>query len=172
MTRTGHVSAAARGVLPVPAASIVPGGPVLTEAQALCLAAVQDRLIPREGEMPGAGELGCAARVDTYLAERADWRVQVLAALQLVEAAAGARGFLSRSEEEQDAALAAVEAAEPVLFARLVRVTYTAYYTDERVQRTGDFITQPPLPAGHTMETFDATRLEPVRRRGRLWRDA
>ena len=158
-------------------------GRVLTAAQLALLTAVQDRLIPREGAQPGAGESGAAARVDKYLVGRTDWRVEVLAALKAVEVAAekvgelGVRrdrvnGFLGLSDAERDAVLQGVEAAEPRLFAWLLRVTYTAYYSDPDVRRAGGFEVAPPQPGGFGLERFDPGRLESVRRRGRLWREA
>jgi hypothetical protein len=161
------------------------GGRVLTAAQLELLTAVEDRLIPREGDLPGAGESGAAERVDGLLAERREWRPDVLTALKAIEVAAerlrmerslagvgmtGA-GFLGLSEDDRDAALRVVEAAQPRLFQRLLRITYTAYYTDPAVQRAGGFADAAPLPRGYEMETFDEARLEPVKRRGKLWRD-
>ena len=164
-----------------------PGEPtpvtVLTTGQLALLTAVQDRLIPREGDLPGAGESGAALRVDGYLAQRPDWRAEVLAALRAVEVAAAKlwelrptseheSGFRGLTADEQDAALQGVEAAEPRLFARLLRVTYSAYYTAPEVRRLAGFESDPPQPGGHGLETFDSSRLENVRRRGRLWREA
>ena len=154
---------------------------VLTTAQLALLAAVQDRLIPPEGDLPGAGQSGAAARVDSYLTERRDWRAEVLASLKAVEAAAAKVGelraatapaFQDLSGNEQDAALQGMEAVEPRLFARLLRITYTAYYADPTVRRAAGFEAEPPQPGGYGLEPFDPSRLEPVRRRGRLWREA
>ena len=166
-----------------------PGEPtpvtVLTQGQLALLSAVQDRLIPREGDLPGAGESGAALRVDRYLDERRDWRAEVLAALREVEVASvkvwelrpasahePARSFLGLTGDEQDAALQGMEAAEPRLFARLLRVTYSAYYSDPDVRRLAGFESDPPQPGGYDLEVFDASRLESVRRRGKLWREA
>ena len=157
--------------------------PDLTTAHLSLLSAVQDRLIPPEGDLPGAGQSGAAARANAYLAERPDWRAEVLAALEAVETAAarvaelrppnGAeRGFLDLTGDERDAALQGLEAAEPRLFARLLRITYTAYYTDPEIRRLAGFEALPPQPGGYGLEPFDTSRLENVRRRGRLWREA
>ena len=154
---------------------------VLTPTQHALLTAIQDRLIPRDGDLPGAGESGAASRVDRYLADRRDWRAETLAALKAVEVAAakvgeirGAAGqsFLDLTPEEQDAALQGTEAAEPRLFARLLRITYTAYYADPAVRRAAGFESDPPQPGGYGLEAFDPARLEAVKRRGRLWREA
>jgi Gluconate 2-dehydrogenase subunit 3 len=139
----------------------------LTPAQLAHLAAIQDRLIPPEGALPGAGASGAAHRVDRLLAERPEWRADLLAALQAIGA-----GFLDLDEDEQEAALRAVERAHPGPFRRLLRLTYTAYYTDPAVLRAHGYREEPPLPRGHPLTPFDESRLDPVRRRGQLWRDA
>jgi hypothetical protein len=144
---------------------------VLTSSQLALLAAVQDRLIPRYDELSGAGEAGAATRVDGFLAQRPDWRPDLIAALQALEIATDAR-FLSLSGDEQDAALRAVEASHPHQFRRLLRLTYTAYYSDATAQRAGGYAIAPPQPKGHALEAFDESRLEAVKRRGKLWRDA
>jgi hypothetical protein len=155
----------------------------MTTAQHALLTAIQDRLIPREGALPGAGECGAAERVDRFLVERPDWRTDVLAALKAVEIAAASvgdlrssgevsRGFLDLTAAEQDATLQGIEAAEPRLFARLLRVTYSAYYTDPEVRRLAGYEAHAPQPGGYGLETFDPARLENVRRRGQLWREA
>jgi hypothetical protein len=183
----------------VPAIQERAGG-VLTAAQLALLAAVQDRLIPREHALPGAGEAGGAAVVDYYLSERPAWRPHLLAALQAIDVAArannangaraadagrsmqhatsaaatdvGVTGFLGLSSDGRDTVLRTVEAAEPRHFAWLLRLTYAAYYTDADVQRARGVPPDPPLPRGHPVPTFDESRLDPVRRRGKLWRDA
>jgi hypothetical protein len=200
-----------RNAAPAAKVTQVCAGGVLTAAQLALLAAVQDRLIPREDALPGAGEAGAAAVVDRYLSERPSWRPHLLAALQAIDAAAqapyaahandadearaadgtradagramrhapgaaanevGATGFLRLSPDEQDAVLRRVEAAQPRYFAWLVRLTYAAYYTDAGVQRARGVPVEPPLPRGHQLPTFDESRLDPIRCRGKLWRDA
>jgi len=158
------------------------------------LAAIQDRLIPPEDDLPGAGAAGAAGRVDRFLAERPTWRPDLLAALQAIEVASAAAqlthlteqvsehdpaahgaldepGLLELDGEARDRVLRAVEAAQPRVFAHLLRLTYAAYYTDADVQRALGADAVPPLPRGHTLPAFDESRLEPVKRRGKLWRD-
>ena len=160
-------------------------GNILTAQQMALLAAIQDRLIPGQGEMPGAGSAGCAATIDEYLRDRPALRPPILAAMNAVEAAAGARAqaaaaddaggthvaFLTLSATERDAALAAVEAAQPDLFEALLKQTYTAYYTNPAVLLILGW--NPPQPVGHpTPPPFDESLLENVKRRGKIWRDA
>ncbi len=159
-------------------------GEILTARQVALLAAIQNRLIPAQDEMPGAGDAGCAQTVDGFLKERTALRRPILAALNEIEATAGAYAqasaddeasthvaFLALSDAERDAALRAVEAAHPDLFNMLLRQTYTAYYTNPAVLRILGW--RPPQPEGYpTPPPFDEKLLDNVKRRGKLWRDA
>ena len=160
-------------------------GDILTARQLAFLAAIQDRLIPAQDEMPGAGNAGCASTIDRYLSERPALRRPIFAALSAIEAAAGRSAqattedeadsthvaFLALSDSDRDAALAAVEAAQPDVFQTLLHQTYTAYYTNPAVLLILGW--KPPQPEGHPIPPpFDETLLENVKRRGKLWRDA
>ena len=70
----------------------------LAGAQLELLTAVQDRLIPRHGDMPGAGELGGADAVSGYMGELPELHSDIAAALDSIEAKSkaresGGRGF-------------------------------------------------------------------------------
>ena len=64
---------------------------VLTAAQRATLTAIQDELVPREGDRPSAGEAGGAAAVDSYLHARPTLRTDVLTVLAAVDASAQSR---------------------------------------------------------------------------------
>ena len=153
-------------------------GRVLNALQLATLSAIQDHLIPADGALPAAGAAGAARRVDGLVAERPEWGPDLLAALEGVEAAARASkrapggGFLSLDAAGRDAALRRVEGEQPHLFRRLLRLTYSAYYTDFEVLAAAGYAAEPPLPRGYALDPFDESRLDPVRRRGKLWRDA
>ena len=59
---------------------------------------------------------------------------------------------------------------EPLLL--LSRVILQCYYRDERVMRSLDMDVRPPFPKGHSVEQGDWSLLNPVRERGKIWRDA
>ena len=160
-------------------------GDILTARQLALLAAIQNRLIPGQDEMPGAGDAGGALTLDRFLSERPALRRPILAALSAVEAAAGRSAqaaaedeadsthvaFLALSDSERDAALSAVEAAHPDLFKTLLHQTYTAYYTNPAVLLILGW--KPPQPEGFPIPPpFDESLLENVKQRGKLWRDA
>lgn len=157
---------------------------ILAAHQVALLEAIQNRLIPAQDEMPGAGDAGCAQTVDRFLKERPALRRPIFAALNAVEVAAGDRAqappddeasthvaFLALSIAERDAVLRAVEAAQPDLFRTLVNQTYSAYYTNPAVLLILGW--NPPQPEGYpTPPPFDEALLENVKQRGKLWRDA
>ncbi|MCY4436993.1 MAG: gluconate 2-dehydrogenase subunit 3 family protein [Chloroflexi bacterium] len=160
-------------------------GEILTKEQLALLAAIQNRLIPAQDEMPGAGDAGCASMLDRFLSERAALRRPILAALNAIEAAAGERrqasavddaastyvAFLALSNAERDEVLRAVELAHEDLFSTLLNQTYTAYYTNPAVLLVLGW--NPPQPEGFpTPPPFDEALLANVKQRGKIWRDA
>lgn len=54
----------------------------------------------------------------------------------------------------------------------LSRIVLVCYYRDDRVMRSLNMEARPPFPLGFTIEEGDWSMLDPVRRRGRIWRDA
>ena len=159
-------------------------GAILTAEQLALLEAIQNRLIPAQDGMPGAGDAGCPMTIDRFLSERPALRRPVIAALNAVEAtAAGAASeatetagathvaFLSLADAARDEALRSVEAAHPELFKTLLHQTYTAYYTNPAVLLILGW--NPPQPEGFaTPPPFDEALLANVKQRGKVWRDA
>jgi hypothetical protein len=125
------------------------------------LGTVLDRLLPPDGELPGAGGLGLAAGIPDEVA------APVLGALP--------PGFAALPGDAQVAALRAIEAAAPAPFAALVKAVYTAYYQDQRVlaaiERATGYAARPPQPLGYDMEPFDPALLEVVRNRPPHYRE-
>jgi len=125
------------------------------------LVAVLDRLLPPNGDLPGAGSLGLAAQVPASAAQ------PILAALPA--------DFLALAAAAQVAALQAVEAAGPTRFHELVRFAYVAYYRDSRVLARIELATgypdRPPQPLGYELEPFDESLLDVVKTRGPQYRD-
>ena len=125
------------------------------------LVAVLDRLLPPNGDLPGAGGLGLAGQVPDSAAK------PILDQLPA--------DFLARDAAGQRDALKAAEAATPAFFHELVRFAYVAYYRDARVLAGIELATgypnRPPQPLGYEMEPFDESILEVVRSRGPQYRD-
>ena len=152
---------------------------VLTAAQRTTLTAIQDELVPPEGELPGAGAAGGAAAMDGYLHAQPSLQTNVLTVLAAVDtsaqdrAAGPASPFAALPGADRVAVLRGVEAEHPEPFRTLVELTYTAYYTNPAIQALLGPDTQPPQPHGYPPPPpFDPRRLERVKQRGQLWRDA
>ena len=130
--------------------------PALAPAQLRLLTAVQDRLIPREGDMPGAGELGGAQVVAGYLRERTALNRDITAALDAIEKRAGGQAPFGRLEDgDKDSVLRQVEAEMPREFETLWRQTYNSYYTNPEIQQKLGAGALPPQPHGYVMPAFD-----------------
>ena len=158
---------------------------VLTAAQQATLTAIQNELVPPEGELPGAGESGGAAAVDGYLHAQPPLQTNVLTALAAVDASAQSHAagpsdnpsltspFAALPAAARVTVLRAVESEHPESFRTLVELTYTAYYTNLAIQALLGPDAQPPQPHGYpTPSPFDPRRLERVKQRGQLWLDA
>lgn len=158
---------------------------VLTAAQRATLTAIQNELVPPEGELPGAGESGGAAAVDGYLHAQPPLQINVLTVLAAVDvsaqshaaepssSASPASAFAALPAAARVAVLRAVESEHPEPFRTLVELTYTAYYTNPSIQALLGPDAQPPQPHGYPPPPpFDPRRLERIKQRGQLWLDA
>jgi hypothetical protein len=139
----------------------------LSEDQRAHLVAVLDRIIPPSPErgLPGAGELGVADTIEAELRRSPQLRL-------VVEPGLAACAALSRASAAEDADLmTAVQTAAPALVPTLLFHTYIAYYQHPRVTEQLGLQGRPPHPIGYPMEASDLSILDPVRRRGKLYRD-
>ena len=144
----------------------------LDPARLELLTAIQDRLIPHQGEMPGAGEIGGAEVVAGYLRERPALHRDIAAALDAIDAKSSEQAFGQLGHDDKDAVLRQVEAELPRQFETLWRQTYNSYYTNPAIQEKLGAGALPPQPQGYVMPAFDESRLDAVKKRGKLWRDA
>lgn len=134
------------------------------------LTAVLDRLLPSNGELPGAGSLGLGPLLadDPLLETMPDAIDRVLGGLP--------GGFAGLATTDQVAALKAVETAEADAFALLINLVYNAYYIDQRVlaqiESTTGYKARAPQPHGYEIEPFDESILSTIREREPFWRKA
>ena len=142
---------------------------ILSAEQRALLSAALNCIVPADGEMPAAGDLGIAAFVESVAAGAGASRRRLLDGLVRIELAASAQGgsFTALSNEAQVNALQAVEAAGPEFFQELVTQTYRGYYTDARVCNLLSY--RAPNRADYDPKPFDESLLEPVRQRGQVW---
>ena len=135
-------------------------GTILTTEQLALLEAIQNRLIPAQDGMPGAGRRRMSYD-DRSLPQRAscptahrDRRPEccrgrgrpVRRPRQQKRAGATHVAFLSLTDAARDEVLRGVETAHPELFKTLLNQTYTAYYTNPAVLLILGW--NPPQPEG------------------------
>ena len=146
----------------------------LSQSQCSLVTAVLDRLIPRQSEMPGAGEVGTADYLDRLVSNSARLARLFSAGLQDIEIAASrlGSGFEELSDDQKDEVLRGVEADSPQFFDLLVRHTYNGYYSNPKVVELLGLDPRPPQPRGNRVERGDLSSLEVVIERGQAYRDA
>lgn len=139
------------------------------------LAAVLDRIVPpgEDGRMPGAGELGLVDFVDESLRARPELRPALLEGLARLEREAQARAsrpFPALEASAQRAVLDAVAAELPAFLGPLIFQAYLGYYRHPRILEALGLEGRPPYPKGYAVPATDFAILEPVRRKGPLYR--
>jgi hypothetical protein len=138
---------------------------VFTGEQAGVLTGMLNRIIPAEGAMPAAGELGLARYIDSVLADASHLRQPILDLLNEVALASEAE---VQSPEGLDALIARLECTHRDSFAALIETVYTGYYSHPEVLQTIGW--EHPGTEADTSETLDAALLEDVVRRGPIYR--
>ena len=146
---------------------------VFTNGQRELLSRVLDRLIPPEGPLPGAGELGVNQFIEGVLAKQVQLRRLFINGLAQIEIAASSRqteGYFGLTDDGKDAVLKGVESSHPEFFEELVRQSYSGYYTSPTIfQQLG--YEEPPAEAGEKQpELLDESLLEQQRQRAPFWR--
>jgi hypothetical protein len=133
------------------------------------LRALASIMIPASDEyaVPGADDETIFADLLTTLAPQA---ALVQQALRELDAAAEAP-FASLDAQQQIAAAERFRASNSPSVSLLVSLVAQCYYRDDRVMRSLDMEPRPPFPLGFTLEPGDWSLLEPVRARGRLYRE-
>ncbi len=137
------------------------------------LTSVLDRIIPRAGDMPGAGEAGGAARIAARLRESGELAATFGRGLELIAEKSADAGteFAALSDSDKDEVLEAVEASDPEFFAALIPQAYEGYYTNPSVLASLGEEARTPQPSGHKIQQGDLTLLDAVRARGPIYRN-
>ena len=148
---------------PTPAAA----PPVLSEKQRDVLRAVCNRIVPANGSLAGAGDLGVGRTIERTLSESARLRrlfLDGLATIAITAQRTHIVEFATLDEPSQIAVLENVERTSPAFFTALVEHTYRGYYTLPALRM------RPPQPIGYTLPPFDPTMLDNQRQRAPFWR--
>lgn len=144
--------------------------PFLTSTQRELLGAVLDRIVPPQGNRPGAGALGLSVFLENVAGRTPDRRRLLndgLARIALAASAKTTEGFEQLDGDVQDAILREVEEQDPVFFDLLVRQCYNGYYTNPGVQEMVGH--HRPDPSEYAYQPLNETLLEPQRQRPPFW---
>ena len=149
----------------------------MNDAHTRTLAGILDQVIPPspDGRLPGAGTLGMAAHVEEAMRRAPEMELAVLPALDAAESAAQerhGRSFEELSDDQRRALVLALETSHPALIPTLAFHVYVAYYQHPRVVEALGLEARPPHPKGYEMAPNDLRLLDPVRQRGKIYRDA
>jgi hypothetical protein len=142
----------------------------LSPAEQEMLLCVVGHMIPPSAEfgVPGAADPDIFADIlNSVGRDLPDLRK----ALRVLAEAAGCR-LAALPSGEQSALLASFRAHHPDLAGILEWVTARSYYRDDRVMASIGVEVRPPFPLGYTVEQGDWSLLDPVRSRGKMYRDA
>ncbi|MFB3119241.1 MAG: gluconate 2-dehydrogenase subunit 3 family protein [Stenotrophomonas maltophilia] len=146
---------------------------VFTDDQRDLLSSVLNRLIPPEGELPGAGDLGLVTFLEGAVQGEAHSNRLFNEGLTQIAIAATIRepsGFEALNDDGKDAALKEVEASHPEFFGELVRQTYNGYYTNPSIFQLIGYSERPPRCTSGNLELLDESLLEQQRQRAPFWR--
>ena len=141
------------------------------------LTALLDTILPpsADGRLPGAG----SAALVRYVAITVERMPMLRTVVEYGLAGIGERarqrnpvGWDALSPEERTAVVREFTAENEFFLPGFLFLVYSGYYVDPAVVRTLGLEPRPPHPAGYPMETDELDALlEPVRRRGKMYRD-
>ena len=144
--------------------------PVLSADEIDCLRCVAGQMIPASAthNVPGADDAAIVADMVRSLGRDREPLRTLLARIQ--EAAGGSLAALSGSDRA--AALDALRRPNPAAFAVVEAVVSRAYYRDDRVLASIGMPVRAPFPTGFQVDQIDMSLLDPVKARGKAFRDA
>lgn len=144
--------------------------PALTAAEQAAYRLIAGLMIPASAEfkVPGADD-------DLIFADivRSTGRDTAAISRALAELDGLAGGsFAGADAAASDAAVAKWRANASADFILAQRLVLQCYYRDDRVMISLGMEPRPPFPKGHELPQGDWSLLDPVRKRGKIWRDA
>jgi len=141
------------------------------------LTTLLDTILPpsADGRLPGAGSAALVRHVASTVERMPMLRTVVEYGLSGIGERARQRnpvGWDALSPDERTTVVREFTAENEFFLPGFLFLVYSGYYVDPAVVRTFGFEPRPPHPTGYAMEGEDlASLLEPVRRRGKMYRD-
>jgi hypothetical protein len=153
--------------------AILDPGCTLPAPQRAILDAVLNLIVPpsADGRMPGAAEVSVPAYLFAEAADALPVLRQELDELERQAHARFARGFAALESGERKSLLEELRAQQPAFMSRLAMETLACYYQHDRVLAGLGLEARPPYPKGYQVAQGDLSLLDPVRARGKIYRD-
>ena len=146
----------------------------LDAEQESALAAIVAAMIPASEEyaVPSAADPTIFADILTLVKRHPEPVALGLAALNDIAESRHGGPFSSLGAEDKAAAIATFSQSGNQHLRAIVSMTAQCYYRDDRVMASLGMEPRPPFPKGFEVEQGDLSLLDPVRARGRIWREA
>ena len=146
----------------------------LSAHQRCLLDIVLDLIVPasKDGRRPSAAEVDVLGYIRESESHTLDELRDALDRLDAQAAATHGAAFESLEAETRRALLEDIRSREPRFMRTLAMQTVTCYYQDDGVLEAIGVGARPPFPEGYEVPSGDLSLLEPVRRRGQIYRDA
>jgi hypothetical protein len=146
----------------------------LTSGQRQILDIVLNMIVPpsADGRMPGAAEVGVPAYLLAEAPDALPVLCQELEELDRCSRESFTRGFAELEESERKSLIEEMRAQEPSFMSRLSMETLACYYQHDRALEGLGREARPPYPKGYQVVQGDLSLLDPVRARGKFYRDA
>jgi len=143
---------------------------VLAADELRALRSIAGMMIPPSAAhgVPGADDAAIFADIAASLDRDAD---SVRQSMQQLDALAGGT-FADCGVDERRTLVQAFRERHPAAATVLATVVVRCYYRDDRVMQSLGMEARPPFPAGFEVESGDWSLLDPVRARGKVYRDA
>jgi len=145
----------------------------LSDDQRRILAIVLDLIIPasEDGQRPSAADVDVLGYIRENESHTLDGLRAELDRLDAEAFDSQGEAFASLDPATGKALVGAVREREPQFLRTLAMQTVTCYYRDDRVREAIGVGARPPFPEGYEVPSGDLSLLEPVRRRGRVYRE-
>jgi hypothetical protein len=146
----------------------------LSPIQLATLEVVLDLIVPpsEDGRMPGATEVGVPAYLLAYCADALPILRNELDQLDAQAQAGCGQPFAALGAGDRQVLVDAMRSQDSDFMSRLALETVTCYYQHDRVLAALGMEVRSPAPIGFKVISGDLMLLAPVRKRGKMYRDA
>ncbi len=152
---------------------IISSDGALTAAQRETLRAVLDMIIPASGDgrFPSAADVDVLDHIRESTSRLLPALREDLGRLDKLAAKRSGSAFAQLTDSDRVRVAEEIRRAEPDFLKDLALQAATCYYQDDRVLRALGVEARPPFPKGYEVVSGDLSLLDPVRKRGKLYRD-